>query len=157
MRSQKQLEVKQQQLQEMQRLESRINEINKLILEKKGLLKEIGNPEEEFATQKKRWEELHSDKVELLNSQAIEFIQLSKNLIKAEVTKNINMLSFKTQLKGIQRNTNQRRKNRGNNRAYKASGRPIRRIFSCIRRVSFTCGVKSLRGQSFQYTKNSNT
>jgi len=91
----------QQQLQEMQRLESRINEINKLILEKKGLLKEIGNPEEEFATQKKRWEELHSGKVELLNSQAIEFIQLSKNLIKAEVTKNINMLSFKTQLKGI--------------------------------------------------------
>ena len=64
-------------------------------------MKEIGNPEEEFATQKKRWEELHSDKVELLNSQAIEFIQLSKNLIKAEVTKNINMLSFKTQLKGI--------------------------------------------------------
>lgn len=91
----------QQQLQEMQRLESRIHEINKLILERKGLLKEIGNPEEEFAIQRKGWKDLHLGKVELLNSQAIEFIQLSKNLIKAEVTKSINMQNFKSQLKGI--------------------------------------------------------
>lgn len=91
----------QQQLQEIQRIEKRISEINKIISDRKLLLKEIGNPETEFASQKQNWERYHTEKIELLNEQAVKFTELSKNLIKAEVTKSINLQPLKSQLKNI--------------------------------------------------------
>lgn len=91
----------QQQLQEIQRIEKRISEINKVISDRKHLLKEIGNPETEFASQKQNWERYHTEKIELLNEQAVKFTELSKNLIKAEVTKSINLQPLKSQLKNI--------------------------------------------------------
>jgi chromosome segregation protein len=91
----------QQQLLEIQKLEKRITEINKLISERKSLLKEIGNPESEFNLQKQNWEKFHNEKIQLLNEQAGKFSELSKNLIKAEVTKSINLQPFKSQLKSI--------------------------------------------------------
>lgn len=91
----------QQQLEEIQKIEIRISEINRIISERKLLLKEIGTPEIEFKLQKTKWEELHSEKVLLLNQQATKFTQLSKNIIRAEVTKNINLVPFKMQLKAI--------------------------------------------------------
>jgi len=91
----------QQQLQEIQRIEKRISEINKVISDRKLLLKEIGNPESEFITQKLNWEKYHTEKIQLLNEQALKFTVLSKNLIKAEVTKSINLQPLKSQLKNI--------------------------------------------------------
>lgn len=91
----------QQQLQEIQRIEKRINEINKIISDRKLLIKEIGNPETDFATQKQNWEKYHNEKIQLLNEQAVKFTELSKNLIKAEVTKSINLQPLKSQLKNI--------------------------------------------------------
>ncbi len=91
----------QQQLQEIQRIEKRISEINKIISDRKLLLKEIGNPETEFSSQKQNWERYHTEKIQLLNEQAVKFTELSKNLIKAEVTKSINLQPLKSQLKNI--------------------------------------------------------
>lgn len=91
----------QQQLQEIQRLEKRISEINKIITDRKLLLKEIGNPDIEFNVQKQNWEKYHIEKIQILNEQADKFTELSKNLIKAEVTKSINLQSLKSQLKNI--------------------------------------------------------
>src|SRR5690606_33762971 len=91
----------QQQLQEIQKIEKRISEINKVIAERKLLLKEIGTPDEEFRTQKRNWEKFHNEKIQLLNEQAARFSDLSKNLIKAEVTKSINLQPLKLQLKNI--------------------------------------------------------
>jgi type III restriction enzyme len=91
----------QQQLAEIQRIENRITEINKIVAERKSLLKEIGNPEEVFDAQILSWSKLHKDKVALLNDQALRFTALSRNLIKAEVTKSINLTPFKTQIKNI--------------------------------------------------------
>jgi type III restriction enzyme len=91
----------QQQLQEIQKLESRSNEINTIVSDRKGLLKEIGTPENDFAFQRENWKNYHLEKIELLNNQAIEFTSLSKNLIKAEVTKNISLRNFKSLLKNI--------------------------------------------------------
>jgi len=91
----------QQQLQEIQKIEKRISEINKVITDRKLLLKEIGNPEEEFTIQRQNWERYHNEKIQLLNEQAARFTDLSKNLIKAEVTKSINLQPLKLQLKSI--------------------------------------------------------
>lgn len=91
----------QQQLQEIQRIEKRISEINKIISDRKLLLKEIGSPETEFVSQKQNWEKFHTEKIQLLNEQAVKFTELSKNLIKAEVTKSINLQPLKLQLKNI--------------------------------------------------------
>lgn len=91
----------QQQLLEIQKIEQRLNEINKIISDRKLLLKEIGTPEEDFTTQRTNWQKYHTEKVALLNEQAIKFTELSKNLIKAEVTKSINLQHLKLQLKNI--------------------------------------------------------
>lgn len=91
----------QQQLLEIQKIEQRLNEINKIISDRKLLLKEIGTPEEDFTTQRASWQKYHTEKVALLNEQALKFTELSKNLIKAEVTKSINLQPFKYQLKNI--------------------------------------------------------
>lgn len=91
----------QQLLLEIQNIEKRSGEINKIIAERKLLLKEIGIPEDDFGLQRSNWKKFHADKVKLLNKQAIEFSQLSKSLIKAEVTKSINLQPLKQQLKTI--------------------------------------------------------
>ncbi|MCM4156901.1 TrlF family AAA-like ATPase [Gramella sp. AN32] len=91
----------QQQLSEIQNIEKRISEISKIISDRTLLIKEIGTPEEEFDEQKLNWLNYHTEKVSLLNEQALKFTGLSKNLIKAEVTKSINLLPLKTQLKSI--------------------------------------------------------
>lgn len=91
----------QQQLLEIQKIEQRLSEINKIISDRKLLLKEIGTPEEDFSVQRASWQKFHVEKVALLNEQAVKFTELSKNLIKAEVTKSINLQPFKLQLKNI--------------------------------------------------------
>lgn len=91
----------QQQLLEIQKIEQRLNEISKIVSDRKLLLKEIGTPEEDFSIQRDNWQKYHTEKVALLNEQAIKFTDLSKNLIKAEVTKSINLQPFKLQLKNI--------------------------------------------------------
>lgn len=91
----------QQQLTEIQKIEKRLSEISKIISDRKLLLKEIGTPETEFSLQQDNWNKFHTEKVLLLNGQAIKFTELSKNLIKAEVTKSINLQPLKSQLKNI--------------------------------------------------------
>lgn len=91
----------QQQLQEIHRIEKRISEINNVVSDRKLLLKEIGDYEAHFNAQKQNWEKIHTEKALLLNEQATKFTELSKNLIKAEVTNSIDLQPFKKQLKTI--------------------------------------------------------
>jgi len=95
----------QQQLQEIQKIENRISEINKVISERRLILKEVGTPDADFNTQRENWKSLHVEKIQLLNEQATKFSELSKNLIKAEVTKSINLNPFKILLKNIYEGT----------------------------------------------------
>lgn len=90
-----------QQLQEIQDIESRLREINGIIANRRLLLKEIGTPEVEFGLQRNNWKSYHMEKMQLLNEQAVKFTGLSKNLIKAEVTKSLNLQPFKQHLKAI--------------------------------------------------------
>ncbi|HQV54413.1 MAG TPA: hypothetical protein PLX17_02815 [Chitinophagaceae bacterium] len=88
----------QTQLTEIHRLESRITELNKSLEERIQTINELGNPESEFNQHRNEWFSFHRQKVALLNEQSQNFSQLSKGLIKAEVTKSIDIKQIKTDL-----------------------------------------------------------
>ena len=91
----------QEQLSNIKRLEDRLAEINSLVAERKSVIKELGNPENDYNTHKEEWKNLHIEKVGVLNDQATNFTDLSNKLIKAIVTKNINLENFKEKLRSI--------------------------------------------------------
>ena len=91
----------QEQLTNIKKLEDRLAEINSLVADRKSVLKELGNPENDYNAYKEEWKELHLEKVQVLNDQATNFTDLSNNLIKAVVTKNINLANFKEKLRSI--------------------------------------------------------
>lgn len=91
----------QDQLVTIKALEERLAEINATIAERKSVLKELGNPEEDYNKYKALWKDSHLEKVTTLNVQATKFTELSDGLIKAEVTKNINLQAFKDKFRSI--------------------------------------------------------
>lgn len=91
----------QDQLTTIKQLEDRLAEINTTVAERKSVLKELGSPEVDYEKYKDKWKDLHLEKVTTLNTQATKFSQLSDGLIKAEVTKNINLNAFKDKLRSI--------------------------------------------------------
>ena len=91
----------QDQLTTIKTLEDRLAEINTTIAERKSVLKELGNPEDDYDKYKTLWKDYHLEKVLTLNTQATKFTELSDGLIKAEVTKNINLQVFKEKLRSI--------------------------------------------------------
>ncbi len=91
----------QEQLANIKRLEDRLAEINSLVADRKSIIKELGNPELDYKAQKEEWKNFHIEKVKVLNEQATNFSDLSNNLIKAIVTKNINLTNFKEKLRSI--------------------------------------------------------
>ncbi|WP_282165088.1 TrlF family AAA-like ATPase [Cellulophaga baltica] len=91
----------QEQLANIKRLEDRLAEINSLVADRKSVIKGLGNPELDYNAQKEEWKNFHIEKVQVLNEQASNFSDLSNNLIKAIVTKNINLTNFKEKLRSI--------------------------------------------------------
>ncbi len=81
-------------IKEINNLENRLRELTDSINERLTLIKELGNPDSTFNTEKIKWYSLHQEKIDLLNAQAIQFTELSKGIIKAEVTKSINIDSI---------------------------------------------------------------
>jgi type III restriction enzyme len=88
----------QAQLNEIRRIEARLQELGKSLNDRNSVIKELGNPELEFNQLREEWFSLHQKKVDLLNEQAQKFSGLSKGLIKAEVTKSIDIRSIKNQI-----------------------------------------------------------
>lgn len=78
-------------IKEINSLENRLREITDSINERLARIKELGNPDSTFNTEKIKWYNLHQEKIDLLNAQAEQFTILSKGIIKAEVTKSINI------------------------------------------------------------------
>jgi chromosome segregation protein len=78
-------------IKEINQLEVRLRELTDSINERISLVKELGKPESIFAVEKEKWYSLHQSKIDLLNTQASKFTTLSKGIIKAEVTKSINI------------------------------------------------------------------
>lgn len=88
----------QAQLNEIRRIEIRLQELSSDLNGRNSILKELGNPEIEFEELRNEWFLLHQTKVDLLNEQSQQFSQLSKGLIKAEVTKSIDIRKIKNQI-----------------------------------------------------------
>lgn len=88
----------QQQLKEIERIEKRLQEVTQSLSERQSVLKELGKPEDEYKVLRTEWFSLHQKKVALLNEQAQVFSQLSKGIIKAEVTKSIDIDAIKSLL-----------------------------------------------------------
>jgi len=86
------------QVKEIKRLESRLQELSSSFNERNSILKEIGDPESEFEKFRKEWLQLHKEKIDLLNNQAQKFAQLSNGLIRADVSKGIDIHSIKDSL-----------------------------------------------------------
>lgn len=78
-------------IKEINKLENRQRELTDSINERLARIKELGNPETTFESEKLNWYNLHQEKINLLNTQAENFTILSKGIIKAEVTKSINI------------------------------------------------------------------
>lgn len=78
-------------IKEINQLENRLRELTDSINERLSKVKELGNPETIFSDEKEKWYSLHQNKIDLLNKQAENFTTLSKGIIKAEVTKSINI------------------------------------------------------------------
>lgn len=95
----------QEQLTNIKRLEDRLAEINSLVADRESVIKGLGNPELDYNAQKEEWKNLHIEKVQVLNEQAINFSDLSNNLIKVIVTKNINLTNIKEKLRSILKGT----------------------------------------------------
>ncbi|MDR4499645.1 MAG: AAA family ATPase [Candidatus Scalindua sp.] len=88
----------QQQINEIQRIEKRLQELSSTFHERNAVLKDMGDSAEEFNNLREEWYSMHQSKVNLLKEQAKEFSQLSKGLIKAEITKSIDISQLKTHL-----------------------------------------------------------
>ncbi|HET8860834.1 TrlF family AAA-like ATPase [Marivirga sp.] len=78
-------------IKEINQLEIRLRELTDSINDRLSRIKELGNPESIFIEEKEKWYALHQNKIDLLNSQASNFTTLSKGIIKAEVTRSINI------------------------------------------------------------------
>lgn len=85
-------------LQELNKIEKRLQEISKLLEDRQILLKKIGEPEIEFQRLRKEWFDLYKKMITLLNTQASYFDNLSKGRIKAEITKNIDIKQLKEKI-----------------------------------------------------------
>ena len=78
-------------IREINQLELRLRELTDSINERISRIKELGSPESIFSEEKEKWYSLHQSKIDLLNAQASNFTTLSKGIIKAEVTRSINI------------------------------------------------------------------
>jgi chromosome segregation protein len=78
-------------IKEINQLEIRLRELTDSINDRVSRIKELGNPESLFIEEKDKWYALHQNKIDLLNTQSLNFTTLSKGIIKAEVTRSINI------------------------------------------------------------------
>lgn len=78
-------------IKEINQLEIRLRELTDSINDRISRIKELGNPESLFIEEKEKWYALHQNKIDLLNTQAANFTLLSQGIIKAEVTRSINI------------------------------------------------------------------
>jgi type III restriction enzyme len=85
----------QAQLDEIRRIELRLAELARFVQERTSALNEIGTPEEVYQLCTEEWYSLHRKKLDMLNQQANRFTEYSKGLIKADVTRLIDVDAIK--------------------------------------------------------------
>lgn len=88
----------QQTLNEIRRIELRLEELTNSLNERLSVIKELQDSEIEFTELRNEWYLLHQKKIDLLNEQSTNFSLLSNGVIKAEVNKSIDIRQIKSLL-----------------------------------------------------------
>lgn len=83
-------------LNEISRIEKRLQDLTDSFNERTAIIRELGNPNTDFAGFQEEWFSLHETKVALLNEQSRTFSQLSRGLIQAEIIKSIDIIKIKS-------------------------------------------------------------
>lgn len=91
--------VNQQQLDQIRVLEDRIVILKKQQIEKNNTLDVLGDPETTYRTLRTKWDDLHAQKIKLIEKQCTLFTALSGSFIKAEVTTNFDTDTLTRNLK----------------------------------------------------------
>lgn len=89
----------QKHLDEIQRVEQRLEEIKKITGEKRKSLTEAGDPETLYLSERKKWADLHNSKIKLLENECAKFNTLSQGYIKAELSKSMDINSIRDKLR----------------------------------------------------------
>jgi len=88
----------QSQLDEIQKVEKRLQELSTDVTTRTSALKDIGNPEDEFSKLRNEWFKIHQHKLNLLAEQAQNLTALSKGCIIAKYSSNLDTLRIKEQI-----------------------------------------------------------
>jgi type III restriction enzyme len=91
--------VNQQQLRQIRDVEKRNVEIKKLQMTNRNALTALGNPESVYLGLRTRWNELHAQKLQILDKQCQQFSGLSNGIIKADIKGSLDVGSLKQQFK----------------------------------------------------------
>lgn len=91
--------VNQQQLKQIHDIEKRISELNKLQRDNRNALKTLGDPETLYNGFRKKWNELHNQKIKALEEQCKQFSTLSGGVIKAEMNRSLDVELLKQRFK----------------------------------------------------------
>lgn len=94
-------QVNQQQLDQIQAVEKRILVLKKMQTEKRNALIVLGDPENVYTDLRKKWDQLHARRVEVMEKQCMEFTALSSGLIKADVKSSLDTNALMLKLKTI--------------------------------------------------------
>lgn len=89
----------QKHLDEIQRVEQRLEEIKKITGEKRKSFAGAGNPETLYQNLKEKWAALHDLKINLLERECAKFNTLSQGSIKAELSKGVNINPIREKLR----------------------------------------------------------
>jgi chromosome segregation protein len=89
----------QQQLDQIQEIETRITDIRKLLTVSRSTLKELSAPASAYTALRQRWNDLHASKLKVLEGQCATFSALSDGLIRADVRDCLDVVALKQQMK----------------------------------------------------------
>jgi len=87
------------QLDEIRRIEERLNEIRNIVSEENKELKDLGEPETEYKSYRDKWINSHKSKLELLTQQCDNFNTISNGCIKVQLEGSIDLIQLKKRLK----------------------------------------------------------
>ncbi|MHB1177271.1 MAG: TrlF family AAA-like ATPase [Daejeonella sp.] len=88
----------QQQLIEIQRIETRLTQLRQGVQERQTKLTELGDPDELFSNHRTSYWALHREKLRVLADEARKFTALSKGLIQVHIEKNIDSQLLRSEL-----------------------------------------------------------
>lgn len=91
--------VNQQQLKQIQEVEKRIRELKKLQMTNRNTLAALGDPETAYNGLRTEWNDLHARKIQALDDECKQFSGLSNGLIKADISKSLDVESLKRKFK----------------------------------------------------------